>query len=79
MLIETGDHDDRVVPLHSFKYAAELQYKAGNGKVSGQRPLFLNVKKDQGHSGGGNREIGMKDGATSIAFMALVTGAQWQD
>jgi len=79
MLIETGDHDDRVVPLHSYKYAAELQYRAGNGRVPGQSPLLLKVSKDQGHSGGGNREVGQRDAATGVAFMALVTGATWRD
>lgn len=79
MLIQTGDHDDRVVPLHSYKYAAELQFKAGNGKVPGQSPLLLSVKKDQGHSGGGNIDVGFKDGAESLAFLALVTNTKWID
>ena len=79
MLIQTGDHDDRVVPSHSYKYAAELQYKAGNGKVPGQRPLLLSVKKDQGHSGGASLDTSFKDEAEGLAFIALVAGAEWKD
>ena len=53
MLVVTSDHDDRVVPLHSYKYIAELQYRAGNGKVAGQSPLLLSVTKNSGHGGNG--------------------------
>ena len=30
MLVTTGDHDDRVVPLHTYKFVASLQYTAGD-------------------------------------------------
>jgi prolyl oligopeptidase len=49
MLITTGDHDDRVVPLHAFKYAATLQDVAG--KVPDQSPLLIAIQKDGGHGG----------------------------
>jgi prolyl oligopeptidase len=51
MLISTGDHDDRVVPLHSYKYVAELQYQAGDA-TEVDRPILIKVGADQGHSGG---------------------------
>lgn len=44
-LITTADHDDRVVPAHSFKYAATLQDKAG--KSSG--PLLIRIDTNSGH------------------------------
>lgn len=55
MLISTGDHDDRVVPLHSYKYVAELQYQAGNS-MDVDRPILARVNVNQGHSGGTNTE-----------------------
>jgi prolyl oligopeptidase len=43
-LITTGDHDDRVVPAHSFKFAAELQEKQG-----GDRPVLIRIEMNAGH------------------------------
>ncbi|HZC40041.1 MAG TPA: prolyl oligopeptidase family serine peptidase, partial [Streptosporangiaceae bacterium] len=46
-LIRTGDHDDRVVPAHSFKFAATLQ-----AAQQGDAPVLLRVEKSAGHGHG---------------------------
>ena len=46
-LVMTGDHDDRVVPAHSFKFAATLQ--AANG---GTKPTFIRIDSKAGHGAG---------------------------
>ena len=46
-LITTADHDDRVVPAHSFKFAAELQ-----SKQSGNNPTLIRIETDAGHGAG---------------------------
>ena len=46
-LITTGDHDDRVVPAHSFKFAAELQEKQ-----AGNNPALIRIETKAGHGAG---------------------------
>ncbi len=46
-LVTTGDHDDRVVPAHSFKFAAELQ-----SKQSGDNPTLIRIETNAGHGAG---------------------------
>ncbi len=46
-LITTGDHDDRVVPAHSFKFAAALQ-----SKQTGKNPTLIRIETDAGHGAG---------------------------
>lgn len=46
-LITTGDHDDRVVPAHSFKFAAELQEKN-----VGDNPILIRIETKAGHGAG---------------------------
>ncbi|WP_209401475.1 prolyl oligopeptidase family protein [Pseudozobellia sp. WGM2] len=46
-LVTTGDHDDRVVPAHSFKFAAELQ-----AKQAGKNPTLIRIETNAGHGAG---------------------------
>lgn len=46
-MVLTGDHDDRVVPAHSFKFAAELQ-----DKQTGENPTLIRIAVDAGHGAG---------------------------
>ncbi len=46
-LVTTGDHDDRVVPAHSFKFAAELQ-----AKQTGSNPTLIRIETNAGHGAG---------------------------
>ncbi len=50
-MITTGDHDDRVVPAHSFKFAAELQ-----SKQKGANPTLIRIETDAGHGAGKSTE-----------------------
>ncbi len=46
-MVTTGDHDDRVVPAHSFKFAAELQ-----DKQMGKLPTLIRIETNAGHGAG---------------------------
>jgi len=46
-MITTGDHDDRVVPSHSFKFAAELQ-----ANQAGTNPTLIRIETNAGHGAG---------------------------
>ena len=46
-LVTTGDHDDRVVPAHSFKFTAELQ-----AKQAGHQPALIRIETNAGHGAG---------------------------
>lgn len=46
-MVTTGDHDDRVVPAHSYKFIAELQ-----NKHQGDTPVLIRIETDAGHGAG---------------------------
>ena len=47
ILVTTADHDDRVVPAHSFKYTAQLQASS-----TGDEPKLIRIESNAGHGGG---------------------------
>ena len=62
-LVTTADHDDRVVPAHSFKYAATLQEKASRAK-----PVLIRIETKSGH-GASNFEKQLETTADIYAFI----------
>jgi prolyl oligopeptidase len=68
IMVMTADHDDRVVPAHSFKYAAQLQHV-----YKGIRPMLLRVETNSGH-GAVNRVTNLKGTADKFSFMLYEMG-----
>nr|WP_040585223.1 prolyl oligopeptidase family serine peptidase [Spirosoma luteum] len=69
-LITTADHDDRVVPAHSFKYAATLQevYKGGN-------PVLIRIDTNSGH-GASNTKKNIETAADIYSFILWNMGVK---
>jgi prolyl oligopeptidase len=64
-LITTADHDDRVLPAHSFKFAAALQ-----AAQSGPAPILLRVQTNEGHFSGLTMDEEIAIYADFYAFLA---------
>ena len=68
-LITTADRDDRVVPAHSFKFAAELQQKHG-----GKNPVLIRIQTNAGHGAGKPTSMVIEELADRWAFLASELG-----
>jgi prolyl oligopeptidase len=71
-LINTADHDDRVVPAHSFKFAAELQ-----SKQQGDNPTLIRIDKSAGHGAGKPTTKRIEEVADMLAFMWYNMGEKY--
>jgi prolyl oligopeptidase len=63
-LVMTADHDDRVVPSHSFKYAAALQHAH-----EGQAPILIRIETSAGHGAGKPTSKRIEEGVDMLAFL----------
>lgn len=62
-MVTTGDHDDRVVPAHSYKFAAELQAKQGCSN-----PTLIRIDTKAGHGAGKSTEAIINETTDKFAF-----------
>ena len=65
VLVTTGDHDDRVVPAHSFKYAATLQ-----AADTGPAPKLIRIETNAGHGAGKPTSKIIEERSDILAFLA---------
>jgi len=68
-MITTGDHDDRVVPAHSFKFAAALQEKQ-----TGDNPTLIRIDVNAGHGAGKSTEAMINEQVDVMAFTLFNMG-----
>ncbi|MCG3174545.1 MAG: Prolyl endopeptidase [Myxococcota bacterium] len=67
MLITTADHDDRVAPSHSFKFAAAMQEAQ-----AGDAPVLIRIETRAGHGAGKPTNKLIEEGADELAFLHRV-------
>jgi len=71
-MVTTADHDDRVVPAHSFKFAARLQeYQQGSA------PVLIRIETKAGHGAGQSTEQVISGQVDKWAFMFWNMGISW--
>jgi prolyl oligopeptidase len=70
-LITTADHDDRVVPAHSFKFAAALQ-----AAHKGDNPVLIRIESKAGHGAGKPTEKMLEEAADRWSFLVKELGVQ---
>ncbi|KAF6762498.1 prolyl oligopeptidase [Ephemerocybe angulata] len=75
LLLATADHDDRVVPSHSFKLAATLQYL----RADNPNPILLRVDKKSGHGAGKSTKKRIEESADKYSFIAQSLGLVWKE
>jgi prolyl oligopeptidase len=68
-LIITGDHDDRVVPAHSFKFAATMQ-----AAQAGTKPVLIRIETRAGHGAGKPTTMVIQEAADKWAFLVHELG-----
>ncbi len=68
-MVTTGDHDDRVVPAHSFKFAAELQEKQ-----AGTNPVLIRIDVNAGHGAGKSVAQTIQESADIQSFILFNMG-----
>lgn len=74
-LLTTADHDDRVVPLHSYKYIAALQ----TARPHNVNPLLILIDTKSGHSAGKPTSKVIEEKADIYSFLAIALNISWQD
>lgn len=72
-MVITGDHDDRVVPAHSFKFAATLQEHH-----NGDDPVIIRVEEDAGHGAGKPISKRVEENTDIWAFLMYYLGMDVQ-
>lgn len=73
-IVTTGDHDDRVVPAHSFKFAARLQeYHKGNN------PVLIRIETNAGHGAGKPTSKVIEEAADIWAFTMYNLGMKYRE
>src|SRR5436190_9538751 len=73
-LVTTGDHDDRVVPAHSFKFAARLQEVQ-----AGKNPVLIRIETKAGHGAGKPTRKLIEEAADKYAFLVRELGMKTGD